>query len=343
MLRVKSTMVLVVFFCMAVVFTNTAGAQPSKPIELSFAYALPPLHIAVKKVLEPWAKELEEKCGGRIKITHYPAESLVKGRDAYEGAVRGFADIVWGMQHIMPGRFPLTEVFHLPFLAPSAEAMVLAPYQPIYEKYLKREYKDVKVLYLSVEPPSQLLTKKPVRTLEDIKGIKINATGRVAPAVKEMGASPAEIPPPELYTSLQLGVIGGTISPLAGILGFRLYEVAKHATLAHVFSITTFLVMNLDKWNSLPPDIQKIIDEYIGIGAFDRRIPRTGLEMAKEAMEVMKKAGVEFIPLSPTEHQRWKKFAQVSNDKWLESIAAKGLPGKELLNDISEILEKFGK
>ena len=343
-MKIKMIVAMAVFFSMSAVSLIQAAAQSAKPVELAFAYQLPPVHFMHKRVIEPWAKEVEEKCGGKIKITLYPAESLVKAKDTYEAVVKGVADIGWGLHHLNPGRFPLTEVMHLPFLVPSMDAFGAA-FKQLYEKqYLKGEYKGVKVLWLSGAPPSQLLTaKKPVRTLEDMKGLIINTDSAIVPTIKAFGASPTQVPPPELYTSLQLGVIAGTTSPTAGILMYRLHEVAKFMTMADVSSITTYAVMNINTWNSLPPDVQKTIDELSGIDVYNRRWANIQLEEEAAAQKILQKASVEFIRLQPEEREKWKKLARPSYEKWSEAVAAKGLPGKEVLAEVSKIFEGSGK
>jgi TRAP-type transport system periplasmic protein len=342
-MRVKSIVVFVVCMGVAVSFSGQALAQSAKPIELAFAHQLPPVHFMNKKVIEPWAKEVEERCGGKIKINIYPAESLLKAKDTYEGIVRGMADLAWGLHHVTPGRFPLTEVMHLPFVLPSMQAINDA-FEQLFEKRLKAEYKDVKVLWLSGAPLNQLLTsKKAVRTLQDLKGLAITCEGPLVPAVKAVGASPTQVPPPELYSSLQLGVIGGTISPYAGILAYRLQEVAKYLTVADVNSITTFAVMNLQKWNSLPADVRKVIEECSGIGLYNRKWSKVQLEADTDAQGALQKAGVEFIRLPPAERDAWRKISQGSYERWLEGVKAKGLPGKEVLDEVNQIAAKSGK
>jgi TRAP-type transport system periplasmic protein len=343
-MKIKMIVLAAVFGSVLGWFIIQANAQSAKPVELAFAYQLPPVHFMHKRVIEPWAKEVEERCGGKIKINLYPAESLVKAKDTYESVVKGVADIGWGLHHLNPGRFPLTEVMHLPFMATSMDTFGAAFKQLEAKQYLKGEYKGVRILWLSGAPPSQLLTsKKGVRTLEDMKGMIINTDSAIVPTIKAFGASPTQVPPPELYTSLQLGVIEGTTSPTAGILMYRLHEVAKYMTMANVSSITTYLVMNINTWNSLPPDVRKTIDELSGIDVYNRRWGKIQYEEEAAAQNTLKKAGVEFIQLQPAEWERWKKLARPSYDKWSEAVAAKGLPGKEVLAEVTRILDSSGK
>ena len=341
----KTKMILVTAaFCTILALSVIPATPAEKPVELTFAYQLPPVHFMHRRVIEPWAKEVEAKCGGKIKINLYPAESLVKAKDTYEAVVKGVADIGWGLHQLTPGRFPMTEVMHLPFMATSMDSFGAALKQLYSKQYFKNEYKGVKVLWLSGAPPSQLLTsKKPVRTLEDMKGMIINTDAAIVPTVKAFGASPTQVPPPEHYTSLQLGVIEGTISPTAGILMYRLHEVAKYLTIANVSSITTFAVMNINTWNSLSPDVQKTIDNLSGIDVYNRKWMKIHYEEEESAQKTLQQKGVEFIQLQPAEGERWRKLAGPSYDKWTETVESKGLPGKEVLAEVRKVLEAAGK
>ena len=341
----KTKMIVVMaVFCSMLALSAIPATPAEKTVELAFAYQLPPVHFMHRRVIEPWAKEVEAKCGGKIKINLYPAESLAKAKDTYDAVVKGVADIGWGLHHLNPGRFPLTEVMHLPFMATSMDSFGAAFKQLYSKQYLKNEYKGVKVLWLSGAPPSQLLTsKKQVRTLEDMQGLIINTDAAIVPTMKAFGASPTQVPPPELYTSLQLGVIGGTTSPTAGILMYRLHEVAKYMTMANVSSITTYAVMNINTWNSLPPEVQKTIDELSGIDVYNRRWGKIQYEEEAAAQNTLQKAGVEFIQLQPAEWERWRKLAGPSYDKWTETVGSKGLPGKEVLAEVRKVLEAAGK
>lgn len=341
----KARVLMVCMLCaVALVFTDVAQAAPAKPIELAFAYQLPAVHFMHRRVIEPWAREVEQRCQGAIKINLYPAESLVKAKDTYEAVVKGVADMGWGLHHLSPGRFPVTEVFHLPFLAPTMETFGAAFDQLERKGYFKGEYKGVKILWLSGAPPSQLLTsKKPVRTMDDMKAMIINTDPTIVPTMKLLGASPTQVPPPELYTSLQLGVVDGTVSPLAGIVMYRLHEVAKYMTLANVSSITTFAVMNLGTWNRLPKEVQKAIDELSGIEVYNRRWNKIQYEEEATARATLQKAGVELISLAPAEWKRWKNLAQPSYDKWIETTSAKGIPAKEVFAEVARIFDSSAK
>lgn len=317
-----------------------ASAQ-DKPIELKLSHWVGVGHNHHKNVLVPWAKMVEERSKGRLKVTIFPGGVLGKPADHWDMVKDGIADIGWGTHNYTPGRFPLTSAGDLPFIFKTAKGGSRAMWE-LYQKHLQKEHEGVKVLWVFVHPPAQLhLAKKPVKTLEDLAGMKLRSPGgQVAALVKTLGATPVTMAAPEVYNALERGVVDGTVFPWEAIFGFKLSEVLKHHTVANLYVSTFFITMNQKKYDSLPPDLKKVVDELSG--AWGAEFAGAAWDKGEEdGIAAAKKAGAQTHVLTAEERQRWIQKAKPVEDEWITSVGSKGLPGKQVLADLRELVKRF--
>lgn len=334
---------MVLFLVIFLAMGRSSYAQAVKPIELKLSHWMSPLHNLHVGVFTPFAKELEEQTKGRVKITIYGGEALGKAKDQYDSAVNGITDIALFIQGYTAGRFPLTQVIELPIDVPSAKVGSRVIWE-LYGKYLKQEYPGVKLLTLWTHEPGHVhMSKKPVKTLEDIKGLRLRSPGPIQTAlVRELGASPLTMPVPELYDALNRGMADGTVIGFSAVKDFKLYEVLKYHTISNLYVMTMGLAMNLKSWNSLPPDIQKTMEGLIGAplsemagNSFDK-YDALGKEEAK-------RVGAEIYTLPPEEKKRWEDRIRPLNEKWVADMEAKGLPGKKIFEETRQLVAKYSK
>ncbi len=331
----------------AIILPAWTKLQAAAPLvkELSFACMQSPKGLVSEMYIMGWASDVEKATGGRVKVTIYWSQTLGKAAEQYNTVVKGVADVAYGYQAWAPGRFPLTSGLELPFLFPSGVAASRAAWD-IYSttKYLKAEYEDVKVLGLSaMDPKSIFLGKKPVRSLKDLKGMKIRCQGLVeTKTIEFLGAVPVAFPITELYTALERGTVDGTLIAAAPIYSFRFDQVLKYATEVGLGCGTFFMVMNRKTWDSLPSDIQKSIDELSGL-----RISEIGGKVfdmeSAEAFKLLTERGIERYRLPPEELKGWKDAVAPIRDWWVAETQAKGLPAKEVLGEILRLSEKYSK
>ncbi|MCK4790196.1 MAG: TRAP transporter substrate-binding protein, partial [Desulfobacteraceae bacterium] len=281
-----------------------------------------------------------------VKMTFYPAAVLGPPMEAYEMIKEGAVDAGCIIPGFYPGRFPLTNVVQLPFLGLPSAKVGSRIFWELYEKFpeFKRDYPDVKVLNLYTDAPTPIGTKKPIRTATDIKGMKIRAlAGAPTEMLKELGAVPVLMPPTEIYTSMDRGVIDGWMISWEACAGMKYWEVTKYFATAYMYQPALVFLMNLNSWNRLPPDIQKIFDEHAGAAGsafFGREFDRYN-DQAKAKVKGMKTK--EIIQLSPSEVARWKQITSPVWERWLADMEAKGLPGKAVLDEAQRLLEKYTK
>ena len=301
-----------------------------------------PKAIANSQFMMPWAAELEKSTNGRLKIQVFPAMQLGgKPSDLYSQARDGAVDIIWTVPEYTAGRFPLTEVFELPFVAGSAEATSQAMNE-FYAKWLVEEYQDTHPLVFHTTASALIHTaNRPIRTLEDFKGMKLRGPSRVSTEVlKALGAVPVGMPVPQVYEAISRGLVEGAWVPWTIMRPFRLHEVTKYHTEVVMSPILFVMTMNKKKYEGLPPDLRKAIDDSTGI-ALAKRLGRMWDEDEKPGRALAVKKGDEIITLSPAEAERWKKAAQPVVDAWIKRVGGMGNDGNAMIADAERLVAKY--
>lgn len=294
-------------------------------------------------VLVPWAKEIEQFSKGRIKFTFYTDQILGKATEQYDLAVKGTADISVSLLSYSPGRFPLSSVMELPFLSQNAEQASLV-FWSLYQKYLKDEFKDVKVLGLFCHGPGQLHSvNKEIKSLSDLKGLNIRGgSAPICKALELLGAVPVQASVNDTRSFVKEGKIDGGLLPWEGVMSFDFYDLTPYHTEVNMYTLTFFIVMNKEKYESLPDDVKRIIDENSGeVLAFlaGRVMDAKDTEGRKIAIE----KGQSIYILPPFEFERWKKIVMPVGDAWIKEMEEKGLPGREVLNYVVDLCIQLEK
>jgi len=328
-------------FVIGLSFIISPAYAQQKPIELTYSNFFPAPHKNAILSVE-WGKEVEKRTNGRVKVTVFPGGTLTPAAQCYDGVVKGLSDVGLSVLGYTRGRFPLTEVIDLPLgYRNGLEATKLI--NLYYKKFKPKELDDVKVMYLHAHGPGILHTKKPVATLEELKGLKISCHGLSAKIVAALGAVPVAMPMPDRYDAIQKGVAEGGMFPEEALKGWKLAEVVNDTTQNFGSAYTTgfFVVMNKEKWASLPPDIQKIIEKIN-----DEWILKTGQawdEIDKIGYDLAAAKGIKTITLSKAEDERWHKQVQPILDDYVKAMNEKKLPGAEALKFCQEELKKLQK
>jgi len=322
--------------------TASTAASAASPVELKLAHAWATTH-HVHVILDQWTKDVEQATKGRVKITIYPGGALSTAVQLYDTVRTGVADLAWFLQGYTPGKFPLTSVVELPFMASSAKQGSPALWE-VYENSpeMQAEYGGVKVLSMWVVDPGQLMTsRKVVRNLEDVKGLKIRIGSDTTKATAEvLGAVPILMAINELYDSLQKGVVDGTLLGTSAIRTFKLQNLLKGLTIGNFFVNAHALGINKNSWAKIPAEDQKIIMDLAGL----RLAKITGLKFDSEGQvgyDDAKAAGVEIVQLPPAEMSRWTGAVAGIYQQWIADMKAKGLPGQQLYDKTREILKKY--
>ena len=301
-----------------------------------------PKSIAHRLFMQPWADEIEKRSEGRVKIQIFPAMQLGgKPSDLYGQARDGVVDIIWTIPGYTPGRFPLTEVFELPFLEGSSVAASQALTE-FHQKWMRDEYKDTHPLVFHSTAPTHIHTVgQQIRTLEDFKGMKIRTPSRVsAETLSALGAVPVGMPVPAVYEALSRGVVEGTALPWTIMRPFRLHEVTNYHTEVSLSRVSFVMTMNKRRYEELPPDVKAVIDDGTGI-ALAKWLGQLWHDDEKPGRAIAVDRGQPIMTLSEEERGRWREKTQTVIDSWVEKVNALGHDGHALFAEAARLLVKY--
>jgi len=330
-------LLLAVFFLF---FTTSSFTRAADVIKLKGANYLPVTH--PMSLLTGWfCDEVKKRTNGQVEITYYPGGTLLNPVKMYDGVITGITDL--GFSHIQytRGRFPVMEVFDLPLGFPSGwvDTQVATDF---FNKYKPKEWDDVHVLYVTPTGPVILQTvSKPVKTLEDLKGLKIRAVGQMSDVIKALGGLPVPLQMPDVYDALLRGVIDGVTVDLSTLKYWKFAEVTKYVTADWQLGtgITFYWVMNKSKWNALSPDFQKVLTEV----ASEAREKQASLwdQMDIEGRDLFKSKGGQVISLSDAEVARWIKAVEPVLADYKKSMVSKGYKEADVDGWVKYIRERI--
>jgi TRAP-type C4-dicarboxylate transport system substrate-binding protein len=316
------------------------GIRPgqAETVKLKFSTWHPPLSRETKTVWIPMLEEMKKRSGGGLDYTTFAGGALGKAQDHYDIVAKGLSDMGYFTATFTPGRFPLTDVLSLAAWVDGKDLAVDIG-NAVYDRILKDEFKDVKVLELNGCIQSYIWTKKPIAEMEDLKGLKLRTPGgHQTNYVKALGAEPVFMPPGDVYMAIETGTIDGIVTCPPVILAFKLHEVAKYGVVTTFGCVSEGMIMNMNAWNKLPEDQKKLVNE-LGTNPFRTTGGLTRSEYPK-LIEEITQGGVKMVELSKDEAQRWHGRFQEVTRKWVADLEAKGLPARKAVAIMNEECEK---
>lgn len=327
----------------ALAFSAPANAQT---VTLRVHQFLPAQAPVPKNFIAPWAKKIEDESKGRIKVELYPSMQLGgTPPQLYDQVKDGVVDVIWTLPGYTPGRFPRTEAFELPFIAGNAEQSSQAAWE-YYEKHLKDEFKDVKIIAVHTHGPGLIHAKgNGVRKLEDMKGLKLRGPSRVVnKLIEALGATPVGMPVPAMPDALSKGVIDGTVVPWEVTTPLRVAELVQtHTTFSGNRSLyVAFFVfaMNKAKYDSLPADLKKVIDDNSG-PAISKWVGKVMDEGDVPGLKFAQARKNTIVTLDAAETKRWKDAAKPVIAAWIAEMKGKGIDGEALIKDVEALMVKY--
>lgn len=342
MKRIISSKTVLLLFVVAFssLLFSTGGNAAEKTITLKLANQLAPVHF-MSVVFDGWAKDLEKRTNGRVKVINFHAATLAPATQTYDAVSKGIADVANVLLGNTTGRFPLSEVLELPVGYPNSRIGTKVMNQ-FYQRFKPKELDQVKILWFHSQTPGWIcMCKKPISKLEDLKGVKLRSYGGNVRFVRALGATPVAMPMPEVYEALSKGIIDGIGSAYEALESRRTGEFIKYVTENRLSSYSTSFVMMMNKrrWDSLPTDIQKIIDQMS-----EEYIKKSGeaWDLADQSgWKFVEKLGTKKIILSPEEEQKWiEKGQKPVFDDYVKRMKEKGLPGKEALKFVMDLVKR---
>lgn len=324
-------------------FAFASGAHAAKP-EFTFKlhHFLPPMSMAHRGFMAPWAEKVMKESNGRIKIDIYPAMQLGgKPPQLFDQARRGIADITWTVGGYTPGRFPKAGAFELPFMPVNAVATSMA-LQEYAETEMKDELKDVHILALHTHAPGSLHSReKQIKQGSDLDGMKVRAPNKVmAKALSTLGASPVFMPVPQMPSALSKGVLDVAVLPFEVVKPLKIQQLVDYHTEVKgergLYTQFFLFSMNKKSYDKLPADLKKVIDNNAGI-ELAGHIGELFEISETEGYTASKDEGNNFYTLSATETAKWKNAMQPVTDKWISSTDE----GQRLYDKARALISKY--
>ncbi len=328
---------LVLFAFGAICLLATAVLAQEKVVQLRYTTVFASGHENFK-VANAWCDEVEKRTHGKVKVRQYATGVLTPPAQIYDSVVQGVVDVGNMVLGYTMGRFPLMEVLDYPLGYPSGLAATgLA--NACYAKFKAKEFDELKVLYLHAQGPGILHARKPVTKMEDLKGMKIRTSGSNARFISQLGGIPVAMPMPDAYDALSKGVADGILVGYEGLEGWKLGEVIQYTTENYDTSYTAVfaVVMNKNKWNSIPPDAQKVIEQINQEWIEKQGKTWDAIDASGKAFSL--KRGNKVIKLSEEESKKWVAKAQPLFEDYVKNTKAKGLPGEEVLKFAQDYLK----
>lgn len=326
-----------------------AGGAAAQEYVLKFHHMWPTVGMGHKRVVAPWCEKIAQESNNRLRCQILPA--MTGGGTPAQLVDRvkdGVDELTMTLPGYTPGRFPIMEVFELPFMTNSAEVASAAAWEFLV-KYGTREFPGSKVLATWVHDPGFISTSnKAVNRMEDFKGLKVRAASRQSSKLlARLGATPVGMPIPAVADAMNKGTIDGFLTAWEIIPPFKLHEVSKFHTEIDssrpaLFTAGFVFMMNEGKFDALPQDLKDILIRNSGAD-LSRTIGRYWDEATAAGRAAAKERGNTFIAVSANETDRWIKASQPLYEEWVADMDKKGLPGKQMLQDARDMIAKHSK
>jgi len=334
---IPAALIILCIFC-------TIGCGNKETLELNLAHFWPAGHPVETDLVQPWIKAVEEATEGRVKITSFPTETLLKSDAIYEGIKQGVADLGLSCFAYTRGQFPVCEVFELPgIIYNNSDAATRIAWEGI-KTLNPKEVQDTTLFMVFTTGPGNLFTKKPVRNLGDLKGLEIRATGLSAATLKALGATPVAMPQADAWESLSKGLVKGNLGPTEILKGWRQAEVTDYITITpFLYNTLFFFAMNTNKWEKIDEKDRKTILEInqkffeeVACGLWDKQNEAAfSYAVNDNKMQV--------IELSAAEQELWVNLIKPVQNDFVVKMDNLGFPGRDILETVQKLSDKYNQ
>ena len=333
----------------AAALASPAVSMAQANVTLKFHTFMAPTSNVWLNMHKAWMDKVEKDSGGRIKFEAYPAMQLGGTPvQLFDQARDGVVDVVWTLPGNTAGRFPRVEAFELPFMMNNAEATSKA-YWEYMQTFAADEFKEVQVLALQVHGPGVIHTvDKAVKSVDDLKGLKMRGpTRQVTKLLGSLGATPVGMPLPSIPDALSKGTINGCVIPWEVVPSIKVHELTKFSAEfdpagGALYTTTFVMAMNKAKYNSLPPDLKKVIDANSGLetSGWLGKTQQAGDTAGRKAAT---DRGNNVFTLNAADAQEFRRKSRALEIEWVEDMNKRGFEGRKLLDGAKALIEKHGK
>jgi len=339
----KKSKLLVLLVVVLVAILPLKAFSQGKPIDLRLAHMFPvgsPSH----QLVENWAKKITTDSNGRLTIRIFPVNTLLAAPEIYDGVAKGAADIGFSFRYKPEGN---TIGVTIPFILGAPDTYVAGRvYDDLWKKFPKQmaeDWKEVKVLWLAPSMFQAIQTKKPVRRLEDIKGMQIRVPSKeLGDLMKDLGATPVYMSTADFVIGIEKGTVEGAVIQPGAVEDNKLGGKIKFILeLSLGVPMPVMAIMNKDSFSKLPPDLQSVIDKSCEFGK--EGTTKFWAEAYETALKYYKATGVEVVRLTPQEKARWVPIIEKARERVGADLDTKGVPGTEIVRYIRERVEFYAR
>lgn len=317
----------------------TPAAAKEDPVKLTYAFFAPAGTFPGKQMAQ-WAEQVEKRTEGLVKVQTFPGGTLLGAREMYDGVLSGVADIGLGAPSYDPGRFPLTSGLALPLKFPNATVASLALLD-IIQEFKPAEFEKFKIITMFTTEPGYIQSRKPARSLAELKGMKLRAAGTGVPVLEALGAAPVGMPMPQVPESVQTGVIDGTMTSREVLKDFKLAEMLRHVTDYPTVVVTFAAVMDRKKWEALPDKAKKVIDELSREMALWTGRYHDQQNVGEAMAWAQKEYSLQVHKLAAEEAAKWDALLAPMVDDWVKQMQPKGLPAEKFIERLKQLRDKY--
>jgi TRAP-type C4-dicarboxylate transport system substrate-binding protein len=336
-------------FAAALVATALALPALAQEVVLKVHHFWPPGAMPPSTILVPWCDKIAKDSGNKMKCQIYPAMQLGGTPQNLVDQVKdGVVDIVWTLPGYTAGRFPMMEVFELPFMSSSAEATSQAAWD-YYTQYGNKEFPGIKALAVNVHDNGYIHTNpRQVKVMADFKGLRMRApTRQTNKLLAALGAAPVAMPLPALSEAISKGVVDGYLLPWEVIPSIKAHELTKFESetdpkFRALYTAVFLFAMNQAKYDSLPPDLKRVIDANSG-APLSKQMGVQWDASAPPARKLAVDRGNTFYMIPASELETWQKATANLPEEWVKDVSAKGHDGATLLKTARDLIAKYEK
>ena len=312
------------------------------PVTMKFSSPNP----AASLVPEVWTRGfrwLEEATDQKLMIEEFHGGTLHAAADGWRAVRNRVTDYAACYTSYEGSGFPLHKAIEMPFVTPANPVVATRIVQELAPKYFVPEWeaRGVHYGYTAIAGVSDIMSNKPIRTPDDLRGLRVIAQGFPPEAAEALGITTLNIPFPEIYTAFQQGIADAVIWVDPGFVPFKIYELAEYHTSLGLTAQHIDTCINQEAYEELPDELKPVFAQ------FQQNIAhavsqRLGVEFREEALQTYRDNGVELIELSDAEKQVWRDALQPVLDTWIEAREAEGLPARELIEDVRRLEAAYG-
>lgn len=343
-LRFAATMAVISAMAFSAPALMGGEAAAQQPVTLKMA-SFPPAASATSRMFNRYIEEFKQKSGGRLLLEVYHGATMGPLPRHYDLARTGVADLSFFQHGATPGRFPLTELTHMPYVFPDGvkgSKVATQVAQDMIPEFLGKEHDDTHLLWIVYNRPSAVYeTSRVVTKIDDLKGRRYRApTNAVTEMLKSIGAVPVGVPATAMAESLQKGTIDGIITDPIGVFSFRLGSLVKHHTPMMTSVISFGMTMNKQRYESLPADLRAIVDSLRGAAAaVDMTL--TTWDDFPEFTKYMQESNIKDAKLDQKSDDELRRLAEQYITKHVAEMEAKGLPANKAYGKLKELSAKY--